>query len=103
MSGPALSLRSPETTSPRGPDNPLAVISTVDPIASKWQQLASMDRRSPDFPPLLSSLTTGDNRIPTTKLRGDDAKIALGALDEVGFMTVVARERPDSDPCHNIR
>ena len=59
------------------------VASNMDPIASQWQRLASMDRRSPDFLPLFSFLTTWANCSSTAKLRGDDAKITLGALDEV--------------------
>lgn len=98
QSGPILSLHNLETTSPRGPDNPQGVIPSVDPIALKWQQLASTDQQSPDFLPLLSFLTTGDNRSLTTRLRGNDARIALGALDEVGFSPVAVGERPaDSD------
>ena len=60
----------------------------MDPIASQWQRLASMDRQSPDFSSLLSSLITGTNRSSTTKLRGDDAKVTLDALDQVGCSIV---------------
>jgi len=42
-----------------------------------------MDQQSPDFPPLLSSLTAEVNRSSTTKLHGDDARIALSVMDEV--------------------
>lgn len=66
----------------------------MDPIVSQWQRLASMDRASPAFIPLLVSLTTGSNRSSTAKLRGEDAKITLGALDEVGCPFVVARGQP---------
>jgi len=97
QSGPILSLHSLETTSPRGLDNPQVVIPSVDPIASKWQQLASTDQQFPDFLPLLSFLIAGDNRSLTTRLRSNDAKIALGALDEVEFPPIAARERPNND------
>ena len=102
QSGPILSLHSLETTPPRGPDKPQTLIPSVDPIASKWQQLASTDQQSPDFLPLLSSLTTGANRSLTIRLRGDDAKIALGALDEVSFPPVAVGERSDSNLCCTI-
>ena len=61
-----------------------SVLPSVHPIVSQWRQLTLMDRRFPDFLPLLLSLTTGANRSSTTALRGDDAKITLGTLDEVG-------------------
>ena len=60
------------------------VLPSVHLTVSRWQQLTSMDQQSPDFLPLLLSLTTGANRSSTTALRGDDAKITLSALDEVG-------------------
>ena len=49
----------------------------------QWQQLASMDQKSPDFLPLLSSLTAEANRSSTTKLCDDDARIALSVMDKV--------------------
>jgi len=55
------------------------------PIALQWQHLASMDRQSPDFLPLLSTLTAGDNRLSTAALRDNDAEIALSVMDEVGY------------------
>ena len=64
----------------------------VDPIASRWQQLASMDRQSPDFLPLLSSLTGGTNRSSTIELRGEDAKVTLSTLDEVCYPFAVTKE-----------
>ena len=73
----------PQPGSISAPDNTLGALPDVG-IASQWQRLASTDRRSPDFLPLFLSLTTETNRSSTTKLRGDDAKITLGALDEVG-------------------
>jgi len=98
QSYPTLSLHSLETTSPLGPADPQVVIPSVDPIASKWQQLASTGQQSPDFLPSLSFLIAGDNRPLTTRLRSIDAKIALGALDEVGFPpAIVAGERPNND------
>ena len=42
-----------------------------------------MDQQSPDFLPLLSSLTTEVNRFLTTKLRDYDARIALSVMDKV--------------------
>jgi len=102
QSGPVPPLHSLGTTSSRGPDDPQAVIPSVDPIASKWRILASTDPRSPDFLPLLSSLTAGDNLSLTTRLRDDDAKIALGALDEVGFPPVATGKRPDCNLCRTI-
>ena len=68
----------------------------IDPIASEWQRLASMDQQSPGFLSLLSTLTTGGNQSPTTKLRGENARIVLSALDEVGHLFTAA-EWPDND------
>jgi hypothetical protein len=85
MSQPGLMLllHSPEMVSPPAPNDPPEVLPDMSPIVSQWQQLASMDRESPDFLPLLSSLTAGVNRSLATMLRGDDARIALGAIDKV--------------------
>ena len=69
----------------------------MDPIVFQWQRLASMNRQAPDFPSLLSSLITGTNRSSTAELRGDDAKITLDSLDQVGFSFVVARKRSGSN------
>ena len=55
------------------------MISTV----LQWQKLASMDRESPDFLPLLSSLTADEDRALTAKLSGDDARVVLDRMDEV--------------------
>jgi hypothetical protein len=70
--------RSPEMTSsgddPR--ETPLGVV-------SRWQQLASMDRHSPEFVPLLASLTTEENRSLTMGLCGANARDALSIMDEV--------------------
>ena len=52
-------------------------------IVPRWQQLASMDQQSPDFLPLLSSLTAEVNRSSTTMLNGDDARITLSVMDKV--------------------
>ena len=60
----------------------------MDPITSQWQRLASMERQSPDFLPLLLSLVRGTDRSSTMKLRGDDAKATLGALDEISTSAV---------------
>ena len=62
-----------------------------------------MNQQSPDFLPLLSTLIAGDNRSSTIKLRGDDAKIVLGAIDEVGCPFAVAGEWLDSDLRCTIR
>ena len=90
------------TSSPSSNDSP-EVVPSVHPIVSWWQQLALMDRRSPDFLPLLLSLTTGANRSSTTALRGDDAKITLSALDEVGRPFFKAREWPGGNQYYIIR
>jgi len=83
----------PEATSSPAPnDTPEVLPDTVDPIVSQWRRLASMDRQSPDFPSLLSSLITGTNRSSTIKLRSHDAKITLDALDQVGCSLAIARE-----------
>jgi hypothetical protein len=80
-----LPLYTPETTSLSAPNDPPEDPSDMNPIVSQWRRLASMDGRSQDFLPLLSSLITGTNRSSTTDLRGDDAKITLGALDDVSY------------------
>jgi len=76
-------------TSRATPNEPPEVF-TIDPVASEWQKLASMDRQSLDFLPLLSTLTAGGNQSPTTKLRGENARIVLSVLDEVGRLSTVA-------------
>jgi len=68
---------------PAVPNDPPEVISDTSLIVSRWQRLASMDRQSPDFPPLLSSLTADGNRSSTTGLRGDNARVTLNMIDEV--------------------
>jgi len=94
--GPSRSPASdPGTTYPATPDDPPEAL-IMDPIASEWQKLASMDRQSLDFLPLLSTLTAGGNQSPTTKLRGENARIVLNALDEVSFPFTVV-EWPDSN------
>ncbi|KAF9781221.1 kinase-like domain-containing protein [Thelephora terrestris] len=52
-------------------------------VVSRWQQLASMDRHSPEFVPLLASLTTEENRSLTMGLCGANARDALSIMDEV--------------------
>lgn len=69
----------------------------MDPIASKWRGLASMEQDSPDFIPLLSSLITGDDHLPTTKLRDGSAKVALDALDKVDFPLVTSEKGSGGD------
>lgn len=65
------------------PGEPPKGLPNTHPIASEWQRLASTDQHSPDFLPLLSSLTTGTAHRSTSKLRDESAKITLDALDEV--------------------
>ena len=65
----------------------------MNPIASNWQKLASMDQHSPGFLPLLSSLITGPGNIPTTELRDKSARAALDALDRVSCPLVVSMKR----------
>ena len=89
----------PGTKSSPTPDEPPETLPNMDPAASQWQQLALMDRQSPDFLPLLSLLITGTNRSSTIALRGDDAKIALGALDEVSRPLAVVKEWPGGNLC----
>ena len=52
-------------------------------IVPRWQQLASMNPESPDFLPLLSSLTAEVNRSPATMLGDGDAWAVLSAMDKV--------------------
>ena len=89
------------TTSSAIPHDLPQVLPTTDPIASEWQRLASMDRQSPDFLPLLLTLTAGGNQSPTTKLRGENARIVLSALDEVGHKFTV-EEWSDNNICCTI-
>ena len=89
------------TSSQTSNDSP-EVLSDADPIVSLWQRFASMDRQSSHFLPLLLSLTTGTNRSSTTALRGDDAKITLGVLDEVGRPFFAARKWPAGNIYHTI-
>ena len=61
-----------------------------------------MNRQSPDFLPWLLSLTRGTDCSSTMKLRGDDAKATLGALDEVVCSFAVAMEWSDTNLCYTI-
>jgi len=65
---PTSPLHNPEMISPATNDPPEI------PIVLLWQHLASMDRQSPDFLPLLSTLTAGDNRLSTTTLRDNGCR-----------------------------
>jgi len=87
--GPESATPGPVMTSRATPNGPPEAL-TIDLIASEWQRLASMDRQSLDFLPLLSTLTVGGNQSPTTKLRGENARIVLSALDEVGHLFTMA-------------
>ena len=69
----------------------------MDPIASKWQGLASMDQHSPDFIPLLSSLIARAGHLSTMKLRDGSAKIALDALDKVDYPFFTSGKRLSGD------
>jgi len=75
-----LPLHNPEMISPVASND-----ASESPIVSQWQHLASMDRQSPDFLPLLSALTAGADRPSTTALRDNGAEIALGAMDDVSY------------------
>jgi len=100
--GPASPTYDAGTPSPPISDDPPDVHPVIDPITSQWKRLAAMGRESPDFLRLLPSLITGTNRSSTIKLRGDDAAIALGALDEASCSFVVVREYPVSNLCRAI-
>ena len=91
--GPTSPTPDPGTTSSATLNDSPEVLYIVDPIASEWQRLASMDRQSPDYLPSLSTLIVGGNQSPTTKLRDENARIALSALDEVGHPFTVATAR----------
>lgn len=76
---------SPEMVSPVEPNDPREASPEVALAAPQWQRLASMDGKSPDFLPLLSSLTSQGNRSLTTNLRGTEASITLNAMDQVSL------------------
>lgn len=76
----------PEMIFPVASDDPREDQPDVNRIVSRWQDLASMDQQSPDFLPLLSSLTTGDHRSPTINLCGADARDTLSIMDEVSLI-----------------
>jgi len=82
----ALLLHSSEAAAPGCPPE---VLSDTVPIVLRWQQLASMDRQSPAFLHLLSSLTAEENRSLTTKLRFENARVTLNIIDEVSSVFVV--------------
>ena len=83
--GPRSPTSDPRTTSFATPNDPPEDPPTIDPIASEWQKLASMDRQSRNFLPLLLTLIAEGNQSPTTKLRDENARIVLSVLDEVGL------------------
>ena len=72
-------------------DDPPEVPPILELIPSEWQRLVSMDSQFPDFISLLSTLTTGVNRSSTIKLQDENARIVLGALDEVSRPQTVAQ------------
>ena len=72
-------------TSPVSYDGSLGVSPTTDLIVSQWQQLASIDKNSPGFFPLLSELAARANRSKTVKLRGHNARVILGIMDDVSL------------------
>ena len=80
---PAVPLHNPGETLLPAPDTSPEVPPDMTPIFLQWQKLTSIGRESPDFLPLLSSLTAEVNRSSTVKLCGDDARIALSVTDEV--------------------
>ena len=61
------------------------VLSGASPIVSQWQRIVSMDQQSPNFLPLLSSLTTRDSRSSIVKLSRADAKVTLNIMDQASF------------------
>lgn len=69
----------------------------VDPVTGGWLLFASMDRQSPDFLPLLSSLVEKTDHPSIAKLQGNDAEVTLGILVEVGHSLAVERELPDNE------
>ena len=76
----------PEMIFPVASDDPREDQPDVNRIVSRWQDLASMDQQSPDFHPLLSSLTAGDHRSTTINLCGADARDTLSIMDEASLM-----------------
>ena len=73
-------------------------------LVSEWLRLASMDRQSPDFLPLLSSLVEKGDHAPTVKLKDIDARTALGVLVEVHRSPATERELPRNErfPIHQV-
>ena len=86
--------RDPEATSSPDPDETSETLNDVDPVVSEWLRLASMDRQSPDFLPLLSSLVENGDHAPTVKLQDKDARAVLGVLVEVRRLHATERESP---------
>ena len=88
---PAPHPRDPETTSSPTPNGTSEALDDMDPVVSKWLQLASMDRQSLapmdqqsfSFLCLLWFLVKEGDHAPTVKLQDNDARIALGVLVEV--------------------
>ena len=76
---------------PNPADDPPEAPPIIELILSEWQRLVSMDGQSPDFLSLLSTLTVGVNRSSIIKLQDENARIVLGALDEVGRPLTVAQ------------
>ena len=67
------------------PDDDFPEVPSIpESIVSEWQRLASIDKESPDFLSLLSTLMTDVDRPSTIKLQDENARIVLGILDEVG-------------------
>ena len=61
------------------------VLACANPTVSQWQRLASTDRQSANFSPLLSSLIAQDNSSSTTMLFDADAEVILDIMDQVSF------------------
>ena len=87
----------PETTSSPDPNETSETLNDVDPVVSEWLRLASMDRQSPDFLPLLSSLVENGDHAPTVKLQDKDARTVLGVLVEVRCLHATERESPGNE------
>ena len=92
-----------ETSPSSTPNEPSETPKSVDPVVSEWLRLASMDRQSPNFVPLLSSLVEEINHPSTVKLQGNGAEVTLSALVEVCRSFTEEREPPDNERCHAIR
>ena len=92
-STPPTSASSP---APGSASDPL--VDDLNSIVTQCQELMKSDQGSPDFLPVLSRLTREAKLSTTVKLRGENARIALEALDEAGFSFTMAKKRPGINP-----